>query len=163
MLQYQHSAGGSLYGNNGANAGIEPADRQNHLQYYVVISEAERPRQRICVRLVMDHDNSNVSLWANSRQCPPPVSASEAAALVAGSNQPRYQLSNDRSNDGAIADRLNRNNGQLWSFNLTRTSKWSAKNKYCCTVELENSGVLQILLEIVFKTLDLFMQFCESH
>jgi len=119
MPQYQHSAG--LYGGNGGAAGsLGPADQRHLQQYYVVISEAERPRQRICVRLVMDHDNSNVSLWANSRHCPPPVAASTASA--AASNQPQYQLSNDRSSN-ALAGGLNQNNGQLWSFNLTRTSE----------------------------------------
>ena len=77
--------------------------------HYVIISAVETPRQRICVRLVMDHDNSNVSLWANSRQCPP------------HQHQPLRQLSDNRG--------FNENNGQLWSFNLTRTSKWFAKNK----------------------------------
>ena len=141
--QYQHSAGGSLYGGgNGAAAGGlgSPADQRHGLQqYYVVISEAERPRQRICVRLVMDHDNSNVSLWANSRHCPPPVaSASTASAASAASNQPQYQLSNDRK-AGSLG---NQNNGQLWSFNLTRTSKWSAKNKKGSTVESDNNGLM---------------------
>ena len=126
LPQYQQSTSRSLYGSSGLSTGrrggggagsLESAD--HHLQYYMVISEAERPRQRICVRLVMDHDNSNVSLWANSRQCPPAASS----ATVAASNQPQYQLSNDR-NDG-----LNQNNGQLWSFNLTRTSKWFAKKQ----------------------------------
>ena len=56
--------------------------------HYVVISAAETPHKRFCVRLIMDHDNSNVSLWANSQDCP-----------------------------------RDRNEGQLWSFNLTRTSK----------------------------------------
>ena len=130
MPQYQHSAG--LYGGNGGAGSLGPADQRHLQQYYVVISEAERPRQRICVRLVMDHDNSNVSLWANSRQCPPAASS----ATVAASNQPQYQLSNDR-NDG-----LNQNNGQLWSFNLTRTSKWSAKNKKGSTVEFVNNGLM---------------------
>ena len=127
LPQYQQSTSRSLYGSGlstgrrGGGAVLESADR--HLQYYMVISEAERPRQRICVRLVMDHDNSNVSLWANSRQCPAAASSATAATAVAASNQPQYQLSNDR-NDG-----LNQNNGQLWSFNLTRTSKWLPKNR----------------------------------
>ena len=139
MPQYQHSAG--LYGGNGGAGSLGPADHRHLQQYYVVISEAERPRQRICVRLVMDHDNSNVSLWANSRHCPPPVAASTASA--AASNQPQYQLSNDRSSN-ALADGggLNQNNGQLWSFNLTRTSKWSAKNKKGSTVEFDNNGLM---------------------
>ena len=55
--------------------------------HYVVISAAETPHKRFCVRLIMDHDNSNVSLWANSQDCP-----------------------------------RDRDEGQLWSFNLTRTS-----------------------------------------
>jgi hypothetical protein len=137
MPQYQHSAvgggrsSGGLYGNSGS---IGPADQRHLQQYYVVISEAERPRQRICVRLVMDHDNSNVSLWANSRHCPPPVASASTAS--AASNQPQYQLSNDRG--GSLG---NQNNGQLWSFNLTRTSKWSAKNKKGSTVESDNKGL----------------------
>ena len=141
MPQYQHSAGGLYGGGNGGAAGSlgGPADQRHLQQYYVVISEAERPRQRICVRLVMDHDNSNVSLWANSRHCPPPVAASTASA--AASNQPQYQLSNDRSSN-ALAGGLNQNNGQLWSFNLTRTSKWSAKNKKGSTVEFDNNGLM---------------------
>jgi hypothetical protein len=139
MPQYQHSAvgggrsSGGLYGNSGS---LGPADQRHLQQYYVVISEAERPRQRICVRLVMDHDNSNVSLWANSRHCPPPIADSTASA--AASNQPQYQLSNDRSSN-ELAGGLNQNNGQLWSFNLTRTSKWSAKNKKGSTVELDDN------------------------
>lgn len=56
--------------------------------HYVVISAAETPHKRFCVRLIMDHDNSNVSLWANSQDCP-----------------------------------RDRDEGQLWSFNLTRTSE----------------------------------------
>ena len=60
--------------------------------HYVVISAAETPHKRFCVRLIMDHDNSNVSLWANSQDCP-----------------------------------RDRNEGQLWSFNLTRTSKLFAE------------------------------------
>ena len=141
MPQYQHSAGGLYGGGNGGGAAGSlggPADQRHLQQYYVVISEAERPRQRICVRLVMDHDNSNVSLWANSRHCPPPVaSASTASAASAASNQPQYQLSNDRK-AGSLG---NQNNGQLWSFNLTRTSKWSAKNKKGSTVESDINGL----------------------
>ena len=56
--------------------------------HYVVISPAETPHKRFCVRLIMDHDNSNVSLWANAQDCP-----------------------------------RDKNEGQLWTFNLTRTSK----------------------------------------
>ena len=100
--------------------------------HYVVISAAETPHKRFCVRLIMDHDNSNVSLWANSRQCPPAAAASTmstASAASAASNQPQYQLSNDR-NDGLT----NQNNGQLWSFNLTRTSKWFAKKQRIVSV-----------------------------
>lgn len=39
--------------------------------HYVVISAANNPHKRFCVRLIhMDHDNSNVSLLADSEHCP---------------------------------------------------------------------------------------------
>jgi len=65
-------------------------------QHYVVISSAKNPRKRFCVRLIMDEDNSNVSLLAHSENCP---------------LRPQ--------NDG-----INLNWGSnTWSFNLTRQSE----------------------------------------
>lgn len=70
----------------------EEGEKESSEQYWV-ISSAASPQQRICVHVMMDHDNSNVSFLANNRHCP---------KLTVGEEQ---------------------SNGQLWSFNLTRTSK----------------------------------------
>ena len=70
-------------------------------EQYVVISEAETPHKRICVRLIMDQDNANVTLLANSETCP----------------------QGDLHQQPQTTSRDQLTNGHLWTFNLTRISK----------------------------------------
>lgn len=70
-------------------------------EQYVVISGEGQTSQRICVRLtMMDTDNANVSMMANSKNC-------------------------------LMSTHQDQDNGQLWSFNLTRTSKLAI---YICEI-----------------------------
>ena len=79
--------------------------------HYVVISSAKNPHKRFCVRLIMDQDNSNVSLLAHSRDCP-----SEA----------NHNNNNDDGlNPSTTWAQTRTPTDNTWSFNLTRQSKYS--------------------------------------
>lgn len=86
---------------------VEAIGQEDDFAKYVVISSAQNPQNRFCVRLLIDQDDSsNVLLMAHSQHCP-----------FSSTNILNNKDLAEKSHDS-------------WSFNLTRISKHKKSSKY---------------------------------